>query len=98
MGIFESPAPPARKLPMCRAFKAVIYVVDDNQDVQEALEGVLESVSLEVEAFRSAEDFLIRRRGDEIACLILDIRLPGMSGLELASRLRTKLNKPLLTP
>jgi len=78
---------------MCRAFKAVIYVVDDNQDVQEALEGVLESVSLEVEAFRSAEDFLIRRRGDEIACLILDIRLPGMSGLELQAALARQCDK-----
>ena len=72
---------------MRNASDPIIYVVDDNQDIREAIKGVLESVSLTVESFRSAEEFLIRRRGNELACLILDIRLPGMSGLELQAAL-----------
>ena len=72
---------------MCSTSEPMIYLIDDNQDVREAIKGVLESVSLTVEVFRSAEDFLIKRRGDEVACLILDIRLPGMSGLELQAAL-----------
>ena len=72
---------------MRSASDPIIYVVDDNQDIREAIKGVLESVSLTVEVFQSAEDFLIKRRGDEVACLILDIRLPGMSGLELQAAL-----------
>lgn len=79
---------------MCDArSEAVIYVIDDNVDVQEAIKGLLESVSLKVEAFRSAEHFLIRRREDEIACLISDIRLPGMSGLELQAVLARESDK-----
>lgn len=78
---------------MCAGSEAVIYVVDDNLDVQEAIKGALESVSLKVETFRSAEDFLIRRRSDEIACLISDIRLPGMSGLELQAALARECDK-----
>ena len=71
---------------MRSASDPIIYVVDDNQDIREAIKNVLESVSLTVEAFRSAEDFLSRRRGDEIACLILDIRCPARAALNFKRR------------
>jgi FixJ family two-component response regulator len=78
---------------MCSTSEPMIYLIDDNQDVREAIRGVLQSVSLKVEAFRSAEDFMIRRRGDEVACLISDIRLPGISGLELQAALARQRDK-----
>ena len=78
---------------MCSTSEPMIYLIDDSQAVREAIKGALEFVSLEVEEFRSAEEFLIRRRGDEVACLILDIRLPGMSGLELQAALARQRDK-----
>src|SRR5437660_775014 len=65
----------------------VISIVEDDPAVRQALGNLLESVGLRVEAFASAEEFLEFGRASNIACLILDIRLPGMSGLELQSRL-----------
>jgi FixJ family two-component response regulator len=66
---------------------ALISVVDDDQSVRESLARLIRSVGFNVQVFRSAEEFLSagdRRRAD---CLILDIRMPGMNGLELQSAL-----------
>lgn len=63
--------------------KAVVYVVDDDFDLREALRLTLEMMDLEVVCCASAEEFLERHRPDDIGCLIVDLRLSGMSGLEL---------------
>ncbi len=66
---------------------AVIYIVDDDESVRKAIKRLVESVELRAEDFASAEDFLSSGRALYSACLILDLRLPGMSGLELQSKL-----------
>jgi FixJ family two-component response regulator len=65
----------------------VVFVVDDDRGLCEAIKLLLESVGLRVETFRTAEQFLNRSRSDAPSCLILDVRLPGVSGLELQRRL-----------
>jgi FixJ family two-component response regulator len=65
----------------------VVAVVDDEDAVREAMEGLLRSVGFETEGFGSAEAFLSCRRRTRFSCIILDIDLPGMSGLELQQRL-----------
>ena len=58
-----------------------VFIVDDDRDVREALEGLLRSVALPVESFASAEAFAASRRAADPGCLVLDIRLTGRSGL-----------------
>jgi FixJ family two-component response regulator len=66
----------------------IIAVVDDDDSVRESLAGLVESVGYEVALFASAEEFLRSAHGhDSLAALILDVRLPGMSGVELYARL-----------
>ncbi len=61
----------------------IVYVLDDDYRVREALTSLLLSVGLRVEVFASAAEYLKFRKPDSPACLILDLELPGMSGLEL---------------
>jgi FixJ family two-component response regulator len=68
---------------------SVISIVDDDDSVREAIESLLKSVGHRVELFASAEEFLNLGSRQETACLILDVRMPGMSGLELQGRLAT---------
>jgi len=65
------------------ANRPLISVVDDDEAVRESLRGLLRSVRFGVEVFASAEEFLSSHRAAETQCLILDVRMPGMSGLEL---------------
>jgi FixJ family two-component response regulator len=65
-----------------------ISIVDDDASVREALKGLMRSVGRDVDAFGSAEEFLTSGKLPETACLILDIRLPGMNGFELQERLK----------
>ena len=65
----------------------VISVVDDDDSVREAIESLLKSVGYGVELWASAEAFLNLGSQQEMACLILDVQMPGMSGLELQCRL-----------
>ena len=66
----------------------IIAVVDDDESVRESLAGLAESVGYEAALFASAEEFLQSARNrDSLACLILDVRLPGMSGVELYTQL-----------
>jgi two-component system response regulator AtoC len=67
---------------------ALISIVDDDESIRKATKRLLESVGVQVEDFASAEEFLISGSSDNSACLILDVRLPGMSGLELQNQLR----------
>jgi FixJ family two-component response regulator len=67
--------------------KAIVFVVDDDVSMREALESLIRSAGFRVETFASAQDFLARRRADGPACLVLDVRLPGLSGLDLQKRI-----------
>ena len=61
----------------------IVYVLDDDYRVRESLTSLLSSVGLRVEVFASAAEYLKFQKPDSPACLILDLQLPGMSGLEL---------------
>ena len=65
----------------------LISVVDDNDAVRESLKGLIRSVGFAVEDFPSAERFLNSDHLNDTRCLILDVRMPGMGGLELQRRL-----------
>jgi FixJ family two-component response regulator len=65
----------------------VVFVIDDDASVREALAGLLRSVGLEVHMFPSTQEFLQRPRPDAPGCLVLDVRLPGRSGLDLQREL-----------
>jgi len=60
-----------------------VFVIDDDESIREALKDLLESVGLRVETFASAPEFLQSRHSDVPSCLVLDIRMPGLSGLDL---------------
>ena len=62
---------------------AIVYVIDDDESIREALNSLIRSVGLTVQTFASAHEFLESRRADVPACLILDVRMPGLSGLDL---------------
>ena len=63
--------------------EAIVFVIDDDESVREALRSLIRSVGLRVETFASAPAFLESKRPDLPACLILDVRMPGLSGLDL---------------
>jgi len=66
---------------------ARISVVDDDESMREAVKALIDSMGLSVEEFSSAEAFLNSGRSQAFDCLILDVRMPGLSGLELQRRL-----------
>ncbi len=61
----------------------IVFVIDDDESVLRALERLVRSVGLSIETFLSADEFLNRELPDGPSCLVLDIRMPGLSGLEL---------------
>ena len=69
------------------ASEPVVFVVDDDASVREALSGLLRSAGWNVETFASAREFLERPRAEVASCLVLDVRLPGLSGLDLQQRM-----------
>jgi FixJ family two-component response regulator len=76
---------------------STVFVVDDDTGVRHAIQDLLESVGLRSEAFASAQEFLSSKREDGPSCLILDVRLPGISGLDLQHELkRARLNIPIV--
>lgn len=68
-------------------FEALVFVVDDDDSIRKSLARLMRSVGLNVETFGSAGEFLARQPHSGPACLILDIRMPGMSGLDLQKEL-----------
>ena len=69
---------------------ATVFVVDDDEAVRTSLRLLLKSVGLPVETFASAQEFLDQFDPDRAGCLVLDIRMPGMSGLELQQHLNDR--------
>ena len=68
----------------------IVYVVDDDPAVRDSLRWLLSSVDLKVETFASAPDFLAAYRPDQLGCVLVDVRMPGMSGLELQEELTAR--------
>jgi FixJ family two-component response regulator len=69
---------------------SVVFVVDDDASVRAALDSLFRSVGLVVRSFGSAQEFLSEPPADGPACLVLDVRLPGMSGLDLQRQLNER--------
>ena len=66
--------------------EAVVFIVDDDAPMRESLKNLLRSIGLRAELFASAQEFLQSERPDLPGCLVLDVRLPGLSGLDLQRR------------
>jgi FixJ family two-component response regulator len=67
--------------------KPVVFIVDDDQGVRESVKILLRSIGIDAETFKSGDDFLEKYDPDKFGCIVLDVRMPGMSGLELQERL-----------
>lgn len=65
----------------------IVFIVDDDRQVRDGLHSLIRSVGLRVESFASAQEFLTAKRPDAPACLVLDVRMPGISGLDLQLKL-----------
>src|SRR5918994_161041 len=75
----------------------LIYVVDDDESVREAVGGLVRSAGLTVQTFPSAQEFLAFSRPDVPSCLVLDVQLPGLSGLDLQEELaKAKVQIPII--
>ncbi|VVD90195.1 response regulator transcription factor [Pandoraea terrigena] len=74
-----------------------VFVVDDDEAVRDSLRWLLEANGYHVRGFASAEEFLSHYNGHQLGCLILDVRMPGMSGLELQEKLvENRFNIPII--
>src|ERR1043166_5866308 len=72
---------------MTREERPTVFVVDDDISMRDALKNLLRSVGLNVETFGTAREFLFKQRSEAPGCLVLDVRLPGLSGLDLQRQL-----------
>jgi len=76
---------------------AVVFVVDDDPSVREAVKSLMGSVGLAVETFASAQEFLHSKRPDVPSCLVLDVRMRGLSGLDLQDEMaKSKVQIPII--
>jgi FixJ family two-component response regulator len=75
---------------------AVVFVVDDDVSVRESLKLLLQTSGWQSETFGSADDFLSRRRATVPCCLVLDVGLPGLNGLELQEQLAQRTEMPII--
>jgi FixJ family two-component response regulator len=86
MGLFSSSHCPQQQGIRLKASRneapPTVVIIDDDRDIREALEGLLRSVGLRVELFASVQEFIDHGRPSGPGCLVLDVRLPGRSGLE----------------
>ena len=72
---------------MKSAATPIVFIIDDDRGMRQAIQDLVESVGLLAESFATGEEFLRRKRTDEPSCLVLDVRLPQMSGLDFQRRL-----------
>jgi FixJ family two-component response regulator len=77
-----SDLPAATSGPSATDQAPIVFVIDDDPSIRDALTGLLRSVGLEVQSFGSTQEFLQRKRTERPSCLVLDVRLPGPSGLD----------------
>jgi FixJ family two-component response regulator len=77
--------PHQENIGMNRDNASIVAIIDDDDEVRDVLRGLLESEGHTVETFRSGQDFLDNTALETIACLVVDQRMPGMSGVELIS-------------
>src|ERR1700720_128069 len=75
---------------MTAADSPIVFVIDDDAHVRAAIQGLLKSVGLRSESFATAQEFLRSKRPDGPSCLVLDVRLPGINGLEFQRDLADK--------
>ena len=75
---------------------SIVFVVDDDVSVRESLELLIKSAGWQPETFSSAQDFLSRPRSTAPSCLVLDVTLPGLNGLELQERLAERTDTPII--
>jgi FixJ family two-component response regulator len=76
---------------------AIVFVIDDDASIREALESLVRSVGLQVETFRSPREFLKMQLPQVASCLVLDVRLPGVSGLDFHRQLaEAKIQIPVI--
>ena len=76
---------------------SIVFVVDDDLSVREALEALIRSEGFETETFASAEAFLARARVFAPSCLVLDVSLPDLNGLDLQKRLADRHDMPIIS-
>jgi FixJ family two-component response regulator len=75
----------------------IVFVIDDERLIRDGLQSLIKSVGLRVETFASAQDFLAAKRPDAPCCLVLDVRMPGLSGLDLQGKLiESKIQIPII--
>ena len=80
-----------------RESEPVVFVVDDDESVRKALKRLIKSVGMNVETFTTAQDFLSRQHYEGPSCLVLDVRMPGVSGLDLQQELvKANLTVPII--
>ncbi|PLY13946.1 MAG: DNA-binding response regulator [Sedimenticola sp.] len=78
-------------------YETTVFIVDDDQEVRDALQLLMESVGLRVQAFSSAQAYLDQFDPELPGCLVLDVRMPGMSGLDLQAKLvEERLHPPIV--
>ena len=79
------------------AFKPTVFVVDDDVSVRRGLSYLLVAAGYKVETYSSAEAFLTREKYDDVGCIILDVRMPGLGGMELQEKLiRSAYSMPII--
>ena len=83
-------------MPQCRDADAVIAIVDDDASVREGLSSLLRAAGLQVETFASGQEFLARPGAEPPGCLVLDLQLPGLRGLDLQNSHQHELSFALL--
>jgi FixJ family two-component response regulator len=86
----------ASQTPATSCEAPVVFVVDDDVSVRESLELLILAAGWQAEAFASAEDFLARSRTDGPSCLVLDVTLPELNGLELQERIVDRTDMPII--
>src|SRR5882672_6971134 len=85
MGLASALDHESRSSPMSHA-TPIVFVVDDDVSVRESLEALIRCAGWKPETFASAQSFLARSKTDVPSCLVLDVSLPGLSGLDLQNR------------
>src|SRR5271157_1235456 len=78
----------SRDAPMSTGDAATVFIIDDDAGVRESIKDLVESVGLHAESFATAQEFLLSDRQGGSSCLVLDVRLPGISGLDLQHELK----------